>query len=151
MLRLPKKMLFALEAVVDIAYNGRAAPVQSKEITRRQGIPQRYLEQVMQQLVRAGILKGVRGPRGGYHLARERRRISVGEIIRVINELDQANSNLAYDSSSDLGNKVVKPMLEELNDDVMLKLDDITLQDLCQRASAYGVTSESEKHLDFTI
>ena len=55
MLRLSKKMLFALEAVVDIAYNAGTDPVQSKEITRRQGIPQRYLEQVMQRLVRAGI------------------------------------------------------------------------------------------------
>jgi Rrf2 family iron-sulfur cluster assembly transcriptional regulator len=70
MLKLSKKMLFALEAVVDIAYNSRTEPVQSKEITRRQGIPQRYLEQVLQQMVHAGILKGVRGPRGGYRLAR---------------------------------------------------------------------------------
>ena len=78
MIRLSKKALLALEAVVDIAYNARPEPVQSKELTQRQGIPQRYLEQVMQQLVRAGILRGVRGPRGGYRLARERRRITAG-------------------------------------------------------------------------
>ena len=53
MLRLSKKMLFAIEAVLDIAYNAGALPVQSGEITRRQGIPRRYLEQVLQQLVRA--------------------------------------------------------------------------------------------------
>ena len=76
MLKLSRKMLYALEAVVDIAYNARPEPVQSKEITRRQGIPQRYLEQVMQQLVHEGVLKGVRGPKGGYRLARERRRKS---------------------------------------------------------------------------
>ena len=74
MLRLSKKTLLALEAVVDVAYNARPDPVQSKEITKRQGIPQRYLEQVLQQLVREGVLKGVRGPRGGYRLARARRR-----------------------------------------------------------------------------
>ncbi len=62
MLRLSKKTWLALEAVVDVAINARPDPVQSKEITKRQGIPQRYLEQVMQQLVHAGILKGVRGP-----------------------------------------------------------------------------------------
>jgi Rrf2 family iron-sulfur cluster assembly transcriptional regulator len=76
MLKLSRKTLLALEAVIDIAFNARPEPVQAKEITARQGVPQRYLEQVMQQLVRAGILKGVRGPRGGYRLARERRRIS---------------------------------------------------------------------------
>ena len=62
MLRLSRKTLLALEAVIDIAFNARPEPVQAKEITARQGVPQRYLEQVMQQLVRAGILKGVRGP-----------------------------------------------------------------------------------------
>src|SRR5450631_330715 len=83
MFRLSRKTMLALEAVIDIAYNARPEPVQAKEITARQGVPQRYLEQVMQQLVRAGILKGVRGPRGGYRLARERRRISVGDVVRV--------------------------------------------------------------------
>ena len=50
MIRLSKKMLFAIEAVLDIAYNAAAVPVQSSEITKRQGIPRRYLEQVLQQL-----------------------------------------------------------------------------------------------------
>ena len=62
MVRLTKKLLFAIEAVLDIAYNAGTLPVQSGEITRRQGIPRRYLEQVLQQLVRAGVLTGVRGP-----------------------------------------------------------------------------------------
>ena len=65
MLKLSKKMLFAIEAVVDIAYNAAGEPVQSRDITARQGIPKRYLEQTLQQLVRADILVGVRGPRGG--------------------------------------------------------------------------------------
>ncbi|MEK9662300.1 MAG: Rrf2 family transcriptional regulator, partial [Alphaproteobacteria bacterium] len=56
MLRLSRKTLFAIEAVLDIAYNAGPEPVQSREITRRQGIPSRYLEQVLQQLVREGLL-----------------------------------------------------------------------------------------------
>lgn len=151
MFRLSKKMMFALEAVVDIAYNGRSEPVQSKEITYRQGIPQRYLEQVMQQLVRAGVLKGVRGPRGGYLLARERRRISVGEIVEVVNDIESAADLNIYDSTSDLGNKVVKPMLEGLNKEIMERLNAVTIQDLCDRASVEGVKSEARKSLDFII
>ena len=53
MIRLTKKLLFAIEAVLDIAYNGGDAPVRSAEITARQGIPRRYLEPVLQELVRA--------------------------------------------------------------------------------------------------
>ena len=72
MLRPSKKLALALEAVVDVAYHGGAEPVQSQDIARRLVLPRRYLEQVLQQLVRAGVLKGVRGPKGGYRLARER-------------------------------------------------------------------------------
>ena len=88
MIRLNKKLLFAIEAVLDIAYNGGAAPVRSAEITARQGIPRRYLEPVLQELVRHKVLIGIRGPSGGYRLARERRRVSVGDIVRTVRELE---------------------------------------------------------------
>lgn len=143
-------MLFALEAVVDIAYNAGAAPVQSKEITRRQGIPQRYLEQVMQRLVRAGILKGVRGPRGGYRLARERRRVTVGQIAQVVYDIEE-DAGPAYPTASSLGKNVVQPMWAELQDGLMDRLDAITVEDLCRRAHDTGVESESRKRLDYTI
>ena len=67
MIRLSRKSLLALEAVLDVALHARPNPVQARDITARQGVPQRYLEQVMQALVRAGILRGVRGPRGARH------------------------------------------------------------------------------------
>lgn len=151
MFRLSKKAIYALEAVVDIAYNGRLSPVQSRDITKRQNIPQRYLEQVMQQLVRGNILKGVRGPKGGYNLARERRRITVGEIVRVINEADAKNTRKTYDSQSEMGIKVINPLIKDLNHSIMDKLEDITLQDLCQQASIVGVEAEKEKNFNFII
>ncbi len=151
MLRLPKKTLYALEAVVDIAYNGRPEPVQSKEITARQGIPQRYLEPVMQQLVRAGVLRGVRGPRGGYRLARERRRITVGEITRVVTALDPAEPVTEPESASELGRAVVRPLWADVQQRMMEELDKTTIEDLCLKAHAAGVESEARQRLDFTI
>ena len=109
MLKFSRKTLLALEAVLDVAYNARPDPVQSKDITRRLGIPQRYLEQVMQQLVREGVLKGVRGPRGGYTLARERRRITVAEIVRIVDAADDEDAPPA----SELGEKVSRPLWRE--------------------------------------
>ncbi len=82
MLKFSKKLLYAIEAVVDIAYNSGGEPVQIREVTSRQGVPQRYLEQVMQRLVKSGILKGIRGPRGGYLLGRERSKKSGGCGVR---------------------------------------------------------------------
>ena len=152
MLRLSKKMLFAIEAVVDIAYHSGGQPVQSGDITRRQGIPRRYLEQVLQRLVRAKILSGVRGPRGGYNLARERRHISVGEIVRIVRAMELAGDPLADDTTgSELAVKVIRPLWLDLQNDVMGRLDQLTIDDLCNDANKRGVPSEGRQNLDFTI
>ncbi|GAA0539287.1 Rrf2 family protein [Rhizomicrobium palustre] len=150
MLKLSRKTLLALEAVIDIAFNARPEPVQAKEITARQGVPQRYLEQVMQQLVRAGILKGVRGPRGGYRLAKERRRISVGDIVRAA-ELAEDETNEEVLPRSELGQRIVTPFVQTLQDEVMARLEAITVEDLCQKARAAGVSTEERDTADFTI
>ena len=125
-------------------------PVQAKEITARQGVPQRYLEQVMQQLVRAGVLKGVRGPRGGYRLARERRRISVGDVVRVAESIDDDEKESA-EPRSELGARIVTPLITSLQEEVMARLDAISIEDLCQRARAAGVDCGGRVSADFTI
>jgi Rrf2 family protein len=150
MLKLSRKTLLALEAVIDIAFNARPEPVQAKEITARQGVPQRYLEQVMQQLVRAGVLRGVRGPRGGYRLAKERRRITVGEVVRVAESLDDEEGE-SVTPRSDLGTRIVTPLIAALQDEVMAKLDAISIEDLCARARAAGVDCGGANAGDFII
>ncbi len=151
MLRLTKKLLFAIEAVLDIAYNASNAPVQSGDITGRQGIPRRYLEQVLQQLVRAGILEGVRGPRGGYRLARERRRITVGEIVRVVKTLETGDDPLEGEAGSALGRAVVRPLWADLQEELMQRLDNVTIEELCTRAHRAGIAGEYAARLDFSI
>jgi Rrf2 family protein len=151
MLHLSRKVLFAIEAVLDIAYHTSSEPVQSKEITRRQGIPRRYLEQALQNLVRDGILHGVRGPKGGYRLAKERRRISVGDIVRVVRKMETQKQNADETEGSDLGIAVVRPLWAELQDGLMKHLDATTVDDLCNRANRAGIVSEGRKNLDFTI
>lgn len=151
MLRLSKKMLFAIEAVLDIAYHAGAEPVQSREITRRQGIPRRYLEQALQQLVRQGVLIGVRGPRGGYRLARERRRISVGDVVRVVRKMETSDNPIEDPAGSELGRLVVRPLWTDLQEEVIRKLDAVTVDDLCTKANEVGIVSEGRKNLDFSI
>lgn len=150
MLKLSRKTLLALEAVLDVAYNARPDPVQSRDITERLGIPQRYLEQVMQQLVHEGVLKGVRGPRGGYALARERRRITVGEIVRIVDALDRAE-NGEEDLASELGARVVRPMWREAEALMLDRLDTITIEALCARGDALGIARADDAAPDFTI
>jgi Rrf2 family protein len=151
MLRLSKKLLFAIEAVVDIAYHAGPGPVRSTDISRRQGIPRRYLEQVLQELVRKGILSGQRGPRGGYRLARERRRISVGEIVRVVRDLEGASDSADELNGSEIGVKVVRPIWAEMQDELMARFDALTVEELCNRARGAQIASEAAQAPDFSI
>ncbi len=148
---LSKKLVLALAAVLDIAYHGGAEPVRSKEISARQGIPRRYLEQVMQELVRTGVLRGMRGPRGGYRLARERRRIRLGDIARVVIDVEQPNDPTEALCGSVLCEEVLKPVCDELAEGVMTRLDALTLEDLCRRAREGAARAAVDARLDFTI
>ncbi|MEL6219000.1 MAG: Rrf2 family transcriptional regulator [Pseudomonadota bacterium] len=150
MLRLSRKTLLALEAVLDVAYNARPDPVQSKDITKRQGIPQRYLEQVMQSLVHKNILKGVRGPRGGYILARERRKITVADVVRVVDQLD-ADADTDPISQSALGERVIGPLWEETREAMLARLEAVTMEDLCRRAGGLEIPHGTKPAPDFNI
>ena len=151
MLILSNKIMFTIEAVVDIAYHSNGQPVRSQQITRRQKIPGRYLEHSLQKLVKANILTGVRGPRGGDQLAKERRRISVGEIVQIVADLESENSSDNTHINSEMYEKVLNPMWGDLKDSIVNQLNTITIEDLCSRADRSGVQSESRKNLDYSI
>ncbi len=151
MLHPSKKALLAIEDVVDIAYYSGTSPVRSSEISERQGIPRRYLEQVLQQLVHHGVLAGQRGPRGGYRLARERRRITLGEIVRVVGEVEGRENPANNEQGSEIGLKVVRPIWRELQSGIMAQLDQVTVDQLCERARLEASPSASADIPDFTI
>ncbi|MCX8502073.1 MAG: Rrf2 family transcriptional regulator [Alphaproteobacteria bacterium] len=154
MIYLPSsRQQLALEAVSDIAYHSADNLVQSTDITARQAIPRRSLEPVLQQMTRAGILSGVRGPKGGYRLAREKRRITVADIFRAViaehEGTEGANPTDASDFS--LGQRVLSPLWLELSEEVQNRLEQITLESLCATARKLGIESQSRRTSDFTI
>lgn len=151
MLRLSKKLLFAIEAVVDVGYHAGVDPVRSTDISRRQCIPRRYLEQVLQELVHHRILSGQRGPRGGYRLARERRLITVGEIIRIVRQLEGTTDPIEDVSPSEIGNKIVRPIWQDMDREMMNRFDETTIEELCNRARRHGIASDGAKGGDFSI
>ncbi|MEQ8440920.1 MAG: Rrf2 family transcriptional regulator [Alphaproteobacteria bacterium] len=150
-MRLTKKMMFAIEAVLDIAYHAADLPVQSREIAERQGIPRRYLEQVLQQLVHAGILKGMRGPRGGYRLAKERRRITIADIVTVVHEMEGGRDPLTDPAGSELGHTVLRPIWQEIEEYAMERLSRTSIEDLCVAAQDAGLESASRNQFAFSI
>jgi Rrf2 family protein len=143
--RLSKKTMFAIEAVLDVACHVGDHPVRSGDITERQRIPKRYLEQVLQHLVRAGILSGKRGPRGGYRLGRDKGHITLGEVVRVVRNLEAESEPNDPSVGSPLAHLIVWPMWESLREEMMTQLDTITFDDLCQRARAQGLAVTAVK------
>jgi Rrf2 family iron-sulfur cluster assembly transcriptional regulator len=85
-MRLSTKSRYGIRALFDIAYHSEGLPTQIKEISSREGITPRYLEQIFQKLKKAGIVKSIRGPKGGYYLSRKPEEIMVKEIILAVEE-----------------------------------------------------------------
>ncbi len=146
MLQLSKKTLLALEAVLDVAIHARPDPVQARQITKRQGVPQRYLEHIMQALARADILRSIRGPRGGYRLARERRRITIGHIMHAIAAADHDETSIAV--TSILGQKTLKPLCDDIQNMIHDQIGNITIDDLLRD---YNEDIHPNPETDFTI
>ncbi|WP_336486407.1 RrF2 family transcriptional regulator [Methylobacterium nigriterrae] len=136
------RLRLAAAAVVDIALHARPQPVNARMLAARHGLPPRHLETVLQALVRHGLLKGVRGPRGGYELARERRRISIGDIARAAGGEGAGEGaggsgpeeNAAEGAPSALMASLVEPTILAARAAFLAALDAVSVEDLCRRA-----------------
>jgi Rrf2 family protein len=105
-----RKGLLAITAVLDIAIHGNGRPVSAKALAARNTLPPRHLEPILHGLVRAGILKGIRGPRGGYELGRECQQITIEDILRATHILEDAEAPAL---GSPLLDPVVLPAIAE--------------------------------------
>ena len=150
MIVLSRRSLLAIAAVVDIAWHERPQRVAAKLLAARHALPPRHLETLLQTLVRVGILKGVRGPRGGYELARERRKITAGDIARAAMQ-EAIEEGLGPEPQSRLVDEVIGPEVEQASAAFLAALDTVTVEELCQRAQAKAVFGEPGKKPDFTI
>src|SRR5262245_12238795 len=133
---LSRKGALAIAAVIDIALHARGRPVAAKALATRHRLPPRHLEPVLQALVREGILKGVRGPRGGYELAREQCRITADDILRAagtVDEVDGEPHEIAHNGSP-LLHQVVIPALSQAEQAFAAALNRINVEELTRNA-----------------
>jgi Rrf2 family protein len=129
---LPHKGLLAIAAVIDVALHARERPVSARKLAARHNLPPRHLEPVLQALVHEGIFHGIRGPRGGYELARERRRITVADILRAAGTVHDADSEGSRDSR--ILQEVVLPAIANAERAFTLALAQLSVEDLVHRA-----------------
>lgn len=151
-MKLTTKSRYGVRAIFDIAYHAGGLPAQIKDISERQRISPRYLEQIFQKLKRAGILGSKRGPRGGYYLLKEPKDITLYDIIScaegpielvfcVGEDEEGDNCGLTCDMKAECP---ASPLWREIGDKIAEIFRLTTIQDLCHRAESLGV----ERKLD---
>ncbi len=134
-MRISAKGEYAIKAMLDLALHHGKGLIPIQEIAARQGIPQRYLEQVLLLLKRAGFLQSKRGSAGGYQLSRPPHEISVGAVlIAMEGALERAQGGPragrrpASDHSGDL-----EVLWKEIAAAISGVVDRVSFADLCQR------------------
>jgi len=136
-MQVSSKGKYSVRAVLDIAQHSEGAPVPLAAISQREGISLLFLEQLFQLLRKGNIVKSVRGPHGGYVLARDPSEITIGEIVRLIESPIYTSScfskNESVDdcriSSSCISGAIWKQLAEHVNN----FLDSITVADLLNK------------------
>ncbi|MBP0491596.1 RrF2 family transcriptional regulator [Pararoseomonas indoligenes] len=145
------RALTAVSVLLDVAFHagrGGNGPVAGgAEVAKRLGAARRGIEPVFQALSRAGLLEGVRGPRGGYRLARRPRDIRLSEAVAAVAEGAEASGDL----SGPLHTKVAAPLWAELDEALRERLEGLTLEDLLRRSQAAGLNPPASEPLNFAI
>ncbi len=155
-MRLSTKSRYGLRALFDMAYHAGTLPAQIKDISRRQNISPRYLEQIFQDLKRGGLLNSRRGPQGGYFLSRKPHEITVHQIIMAAEGemalVDCVKSGKGCKKDCDreaecVTQKVWMEASKRLNE----YLNSVTLKDLCDDAQKMGVEKELDHRFMYFI
>ena len=147
-MKLSNKGRYGVRALFDIAFYNDGRPTQIKDISARQAIPARFLEQIFQDLKRAGLVGAKRGPRGGYHLARAAYEIRIGDVIRALEGpiaivgRDEPARRAGID-----GKDVTDVVFRELSRRIEGCFDDVTIADMCRRGDELGLRKARERYV----
>ena len=155
-MRLSTKSRYGLRALFDIAYNSGALPAQIQDISRRQNISPRYLEQIFQNLKKAGILRSKRGPQGGYCLARKPEEISVQDVLQATEgdmflvECTSPKKRKKAECDFD-GACVTQTVWSESARILNEYLSTVTIKTLCERGLELGIKREQDHRFMYFI
>ncbi len=154
-MRLSTQSRYGVRAIFDIAFHSEGLETQVKDISRREGISPRYIEQIFQKLKKGGIIGSKRGPSGGYYLNKKPEEITLGEIIRItegdINPVLCIDPEDPSKSCSRSGECVTQIVWKEAGKKLKEYFDSITIKDLCKMATEIGIKKELDKKLMYYI
>lgn len=132
-MRLTTKGRYAVTAMLDLAIQHGRGPIALADIAQRQGISLSYLEQLFAKLRKNGLVRSVRGPGGGYNLARGASDIHIAEVITAVDEhVDTTKCGGAHNCQND-GPCLTHDLWHDLSDRIYAYLNSISLQQLVDR------------------
>lgn len=153
-MKLSNKGRYAVRALFDIAFYNDGRPTQVKDIAQRQSIPPRFLEQIFQDLKRAGIVGSKRGPQGGYSLSRRATEIRLGDVVRALEGpimlADREASARRAAAGAD-ARRVSDAIFKEISSRVEACFDAVTIADMCARAEALGLQRPGTQRYVYVI
>ena len=132
-MRLTTKGRFAVTAMMDIALQEGSQQVALNEISERQNISLSYLEQLFGKLRRRALVTSVRGPGGGYRISRSTESITVGEIIRAVDETVDATQCGGLKNCKDDKECITHELWTGLNEHIFDYMDTVKLSDLVEK------------------
>ncbi len=139
MIRISTRGRYAVRAMLDLAQHGDNGPVPRQEIAARQEVSADYVTQLFRQLQAAGLVDGIKGPGGGYRLARDAARITVGDLIRVVEGPIALVQCVLPDAGPEppchrIDGCVTHLLWVQLSKSLSDMLDSVTLQDLADQS-----------------
>jgi Rrf2 family transcriptional regulator, iron-sulfur cluster assembly transcription factor len=134
---------YSVKALLDLVIYGGQGPIPIRQISQRCNIPHQYLEQLLVQLRRQGLVKATRGTAGGYELALAPRQISVGQIFKAVGEAVEPLTHLEKDPQRS-EDWVTQALWQRLHSRLLDALDQITLEDLYYDARSYQASQGEE-------
>ncbi|MDD3141720.1 MAG: Rrf2 family transcriptional regulator [Lachnospiraceae bacterium] len=138
-MKLSTKGRYGLRALIDLAQYSEVEPVSINSISTRQGISERYLEQLMSMLKKAGLIKSIRGASGGYILSKEASEISVGDVLRALEgnlEPVECSGFYSKEGCEAADGCVTKYVWQKINDSINQTVDEIMLDQLVKESKA---------------
>ncbi|WP_303720839.1 Rrf2 family transcriptional regulator [Malonomonas rubra] len=158
-MKLSTKSRYGVRAMFDMAYHAGTLPAQIKDISRRQNISPRYLEQIFQDLKKAGLLKSRRGPQGGYSLAKPADEITVKQIVlaaegelQLVDCVKNRRKKGEKDPVCDFDNQCLTQHLWAKASQILGDyFDSISLKDLCDQGKEMGLEKELDHRFMYFI
>lgn len=141
-MKLSTKGRYGLRAAVDLALYAKDEPISISTIAAREGLSERYLEQLFAKLKKAGLLQSLRGTNGGYQLARPAKEISVGDVLRALEgEMVLVDCPDSEDVCAKFDSCVTKYVWKRINNSINDTMDSMTLEEIIANSS--GTAEES--------